>query len=106
MHRAGLIVVNSTVPEADGLAVVPALLLTSCGTSGNFLHPFCLHFLLLSKADNNSNITHHSQEVETSQGSAGGCTDKQNVTDPSNRDHLDLKRQEIVTCATARTNPV
>ena len=68
--------------------------------------PLLPPFLLLSKADNNSNITHHSQEVETSQGSAGGCTDKQNVTDPSNRDHLDLKRQEIVTRATARTNPV
>lgn len=49
LHRSWVIVVNSTVPEADGLAVVPALLLTSCGTSGNFLHPFCLHFCFCQK---------------------------------------------------------
>lgn len=57
------------------------------------------------KGGNNGNITHHSQKVETSQGSPGGCADKQNVMYPSNRDHADLKRKGIVTHATAWINP-
>ena len=67
--------------------------------------PLLPPFLLLSKGGNNGNITHHSQKVETSQGSPGGCADKQNVMYPSNRDHADLKRKGIVTHATAWINP-
>lgn len=39
LHREGLVVANSTIPEAEGSAGIPVLPLTGCGIMASYFTP-------------------------------------------------------------------
>ena len=71
--------------------------------TSSFLPPFSL----LSKGNNNSNITHNGQNVEATQVSIGRCLDKQNVVPPYSGILFSLKNEGTSGsshCGTAEMN--